>query len=133
VRKALEAHEKGLSAPSGAYRTVIPVHSEHDIFAKGVEQRRRLKVTVLGNERRRNVAGQCAPLYYSRGKVEGDGLDCYYLWNFEADEGYNFMALSPSQIISMELTEIAFSLDELDSPGKPAGNATKGPGTVSNT
>ncbi|MHC4227654.1 MAG: hypothetical protein ACYSWW_09245 [Planctomycetota bacterium] len=109
------------------------MHSEHDIFAKGVEQRRRLKVTVLGNERRRNVAGQCAPLYYSRGKVEGDGLDCYYLWNFEADEGYNFMALSPSQIISMELTEIAFSLDELDSPGKPAGNATKGPGTVSNT
>lgn len=51
----------------------------------------------------------------------------------EADEGYNFMALSPSQIISMELTEHAFSLDELDSPGKPAGNATKSPSAVSNT
>jgi len=133
VRKALEAHEKGLSAPPGANRTVIPVHSEHDIFAKGVEQRRRLKVTFLGNERRRNVSGQCAPLYYSRGKVEGDGLDCYYLWDFEADEGYNFMDLSPSQIISMELTKDAFSLDELDSPGKPAEKATKSPDTVSGT
>jgi hypothetical protein len=109
------------------------VHSEHDIFAKGVEQRRRLKVTFLGNERRRNVAGQCAPLYYSRGKVEGDGLDCYYLWDFEADEGYNFMALSPSQIISMELTDHAFDLDELNSPGKPAEKATKSPDTVSGT
>lgn len=88
-------------------------------------------MTFLGNERRRNVADQCAPLYYSRGKVEGDGLDCYYLWDFEADESYNFMALSPSQIISMELTEHTFSLDELDNPDKPAKKTTKSSDTVS--
>lgn len=85
---------------------------------------RRLKVTYLSNERRERLVRPCGPLYHSRGKVGADELGRYYLWDFEADGGYNFIALSPEQIVSMELTEDSFAIDEVSSLGKKTGKIT---------
>ena len=76
------------------------MHSEHEIFIRAIEWQRRLKVTYTSDERREKLIRRCGPLYCSRGKTEGDELECYYLWDFEADEGYNFLALSSAQILS---------------------------------
>ena len=100
------------------------MHSDHDIFVRGIERQRRLKVTYLSDERREKLVRRCGPLYYSRGKAEADELDCYYFWDFEADEGYNFIALSPGQIISMKLTESAFGIEEVNNLSKRAGKST---------
>lgn len=97
------------------------MHSDHEMFIRGIEQQRRLKVTYLSDERREKLVKPCGPLYFSRGKAEADELECYYLWDFEAGEGYNFIALSPERIISMELTEDSFSIDEISSLGKRPG------------
>ncbi len=100
------------------------MHTDHDVFVRGIERQRRLKVAYLSNERCEKLVRSCGPLYYSRGKAEADELECYYLWDFEAGEGYNFIALSPGRIISMELTEDTFSIDEISSLGKRPGKST---------
>ncbi len=97
------------------------MHSEHEIFIRAIEWQRRLKVTYTSDERREKLIRRCGPLYCSRGKTEAGELECYYLWDFEADEGYNFLALSPGRIISMELTEDTFSIDEVSSLSKRPG------------
>jgi hypothetical protein len=93
------------------------------MFIRGIEQKRRLKVSYLGDECREKLIRRCGPLYYSRGKTEADELECYYLWDFEADEGHNFLALSPGRIIDMELTTDAFSIEEVSDLGKRSGRS----------
>jgi len=100
------------------------MHSDHEVFIRGIEQKRRLKVTYLSDERREKLIRRCGPLYYSRGKTEADELECYYLWDFEADEGHNFLALSPGRIIGMELTADAFSIEEVSDLGKRPSRST---------
>ncbi len=63
-------------------------------------------------------------MHYSRGKAEVDRLECYYLWDFEADDGYNFIALWPRRIIGMELTEDPFTIDEVSGLSKGSGKLT---------
>ena len=92
--------------------------SEHKIFIQGIEQERRLEVTFFCRKRRREVVSICAPLHYSKGSVVSatyaeDELDCYYLWEFGAENDNNFLALSPSEIVSMEPTEDNFCIQDL--------------------
>jgi hypothetical protein len=86
------------------------VHSDHDIFIQGIEQKRRIKMTFSGRKNSQDISGECAPLHYSKGQIEGDDLDCYYVWDYEAAQGGHFLALSPSQISRMELAEGTFKI-----------------------
>ena len=93
------------------------MHRNHDIFIQGIEQERRLELTFFNRKLRRQVISICAPLHYSKGHVDmdADSQDeegCYYLWDFGAEKGNNFLALSPSQISRMELTEYDFHIKE---------------------
>ncbi len=105
------------------------MHSDHDIFAQGIEQKRRLRLTFLGDDRGLQMVRQCAPLYHSGARA--DELECYYLWDFEADEGYNFTALSPLQIVAMELAEGDFSIKEICCLIEKPRKSTNGPYAVS--
>lgn len=103
------------------------MHRDHDIFIQGIEQEKRLKLTFFSRKLCREVVSLCAPLHYSKG-VSGtapsveDELACYYLWDFEAEKGSNFLALSPSKIVSMKLTEDVFRVQDFYSHSKQAGN-----------
>ena len=92
--------------------------SEHIIFIHGIEQERRLEVKYFCRKRQREVVSICAPLHYSKGSTVSttdaeDRLDCYYLWDFGAESDNNFLALSPSEIVGMELTEDNFCVQDL--------------------
>jgi hypothetical protein len=57
-------------------------------------------------------------LHHSKGSAglstgAEDELECYYLWDFGAEKGSNFLALSPSKIVSIKLTEDVFHIQEL--------------------
>ena len=106
------------------------MHSDHEVFVRGIERKIKLKVTFLNDESSNELVRRCGPLYYSGGRVEADGLDCYYLWDFEADEGYNFIALSPERIVSMECTEDAFSLEEISRMSSRPGMSTRRPDKI---
>jgi hypothetical protein len=93
------------------------VHRDHDVFIEGIEQEKRLELNYFSRKHRREVVSLCAPLHYSKGPTSpATGaeceLECYYLWNFGADKGSNFLALSSSQIVSMKLTEVVFHVQE---------------------
>ena len=103
------------------------MHRDHDVFIQGIEQEKRLELTFFSRKLRHNVVSLCAPLHYGKGPsgiVAGpeDELECYYLWDFGADKGSNFLALSPSQIISMEPTEDDFRVYDFSIQSKRAEN-----------
>ena len=107
------ARKNGLSGLSAAFSEgVISVHSDHDIFIQGIEKKRRVKITFSGRKNPQNLSRECAPLHYSQGRIEGDDLDCYYVWDFEANKGSHFLALSPSHIVTMELAEGTFKIED---------------------
>ena len=94
-------------------KKVTTMHENHNIFARGIEQQTKVKLTFYSKKHRRNIIRPCAPLHYSAGLGTGDDKDCYYFWDFEAVTGSNFLPLPPSQIVSMEQMQEAFRVDEL--------------------
>ena len=101
------------------------MHSDHEIFQRGISQNRKVKLTSVSEESGRELVSLCAPLYYSRGRDDTDEPGCYYLWDLEAIVGYNFVALSPSEIVSMDLTEDSFELEEIRDSRRGVGNLRK--------
>ncbi|HUT47686.1 MAG TPA: hypothetical protein VMX36_15495, partial [Sedimentisphaerales bacterium] len=100
------------------------MHKDHDVFIQGIEQEKRLKLTFFCRKHRREVVSLCAPLHYSKGPTgpatgAEDELGCFYLWDFGAKKGSNFLALSPSEIVSMKLTEDVFHVKEFYSLSNP--------------
>jgi hypothetical protein len=93
----------------------ISMHKDHDVFIRGIEQKRRIKMIFSGRKDLQNLPRQCAPLHYSKGDIGGDDLDCYYLWDFEATKGSHFLALYTSQIATMELAEETFKIEDFSS------------------
>jgi hypothetical protein len=101
------------------------VHRDHDVFIQGIEQEKRLKLAFFSRKHSRKVVSVCAPLHYSKGPTGPaigvqDELECYYLWDFGAKKGSNFLALSPSQIVSMKMTEDVFHVQEFYSQSSQA-------------
>jgi hypothetical protein len=99
------------------------VHRHHEVFIQGVEQEKRIELTFFCRKQQREIVSLCAPLHYSKGsasfaKGEENGLECYYIWDFGAKKDSNFLALSPSEIIRIKLTDIVFHVQEFYSPGK---------------
>ena len=105
------------------------MHGDHDIFIQGIKQKKRLKLSYFSRKNLQNMVRQCAPLHYSKGQVEGDDLDCYYIWDFEVAKGSGFLSLQPSQIVTMELAEDTFNLEDFSNPGKVTSQSTKVPET----
>jgi len=93
------------------------VDSEHEVFIQGIQQERKLEVKFFCRRRQREIVSLCAPLHYSKGlpkaaKNAETELGCYYLWDFGAEKDNNFLALSSSEIVHMELTDEVFSARE---------------------
>lgn len=105
------------------------MHGDHDIFIQGIQQKKRLKMSFFSRKNLQNMVRQCAPLHYSKGQVEGDDLDCYYIWDFEAAKGSRFLSLPPSQIDTMELAEDTFNVEDFSNRRKVTSKSTKGPET----
>jgi hypothetical protein len=105
------------------YKGVDFVDSEHEVFIQAIEQERKLEVKFFCKKRQREVVSLCAPLHYSKGPVltaknAENELGCYYLWDFGAQKGKNFLVLSPSEIFSMKLTDDVFHVQEFYNQGK---------------
>ena len=96
----------------------IPAHSDHEVFIEASVKKRTIKLTYFNKNNCQNLSKECAPLHYSKGKIEGDDLDCYYIWVFEAMKGCHFLSLPASKIISIEMSNRSFDIDDLGSSEK---------------
>lgn len=88
------------------------MHGDHGTFAEGLALKKRLKLTFFSKVGGQDVCRVCAPLHYSEGKAHGDGLDCYYFWDYGSGAGNHVMALTPMEILSMERTQEPFDIRE---------------------
>jgi hypothetical protein len=100
------------------------MHEDHGIFERGMVQYRIMRLRFFAGEPRQKFTGRCAPLYYNRGRTDKNLPGCYYFWNFDANEGCNFLALQPSEIVDMELTEDSYSLEDIDRSRQKAGHVS---------
>jgi hypothetical protein len=87
------------------------MHSDHNIFVKAIQSKKKVKLTFYQNEHCDIRDGLFGPIFYST-SIAGDDSDCYYFWNFESGIGNNFLGLPPSQIVRMELTKESFDFVE---------------------
>ena len=88
------------------------MHKDHDVFIRSIERETKIKLTYFNRKHHRKVCSLCAPLHFSKSLTDQEEQDCYYLWDFEAETGSNFLSLSPSQITGIELTDKAFDTQE---------------------
>jgi hypothetical protein len=98
------------------------MHSDHNVFVQGIEQKRKIKFTLYHKINQQHLVRHYAPIYYSKTPVEEDCPEAYYVWDLEDIEGGQFLALPPSQIVKMELTEETFNTEDFNSRGKKQQN-----------
>ena len=94
------------------------MHSDHEIFIEAVKKKRIIKLTYSNKDNLQNLSEKCAPLHYSKGRIDGDNLDSYYIWDFEAVGGDHFLSLFTPQIVSIEMSDKTFDLKDFDSHEK---------------
>src|SRR4030043_1511416 len=88
------------------------MHRDHKNFVKAIQFKKKVKLTFYHKEQGDVREGLFGPIFYSGTITGGEDSDCYYLWNFESENGKNFVCLPPSQIVSMELSEQSFDFVE---------------------
>jgi hypothetical protein len=87
------------------------MHRDHEIFVESTQDKKKVKLTFVTNERGDIKDGVFGPIFYSA-SITGDDSDCYYLWDFKSNTGNHFLGLPSSQIMSIELTKETFDLVE---------------------
>jgi len=87
------------------------IHEDHNKFVQAVKDRRKVIVTYFSGEYSLYLTKLCVPLQYSP-PSGGEDSDCYYLWDPEGDIGTRVLALPPSQVMYMELSDDTFKPDE---------------------
>ena len=80
---------------------------DHDIFIQATENKKKVILTYFSGEQSLYLTRLCVPIQYNCSASE-DAPDCYYFWDSEADVGERLLALSPSQIAYMELSDEIF-------------------------
>jgi len=96
------------------------MHHDHDIFVRVTKDKRKVLLDYLDDKHKLNFNRLCIPLYYSPSRAEDDDSDCYHLWDFEGSVGKRFLALPPSQIVHIELTEQPFKPGDYITAGRNA-------------
>jgi hypothetical protein len=87
------------------------MHRDHDIFAKAIQEKKKVQLTFYGSESNDTKEGLFGPILYSKSCAGGDS-DCYYLWDYGSEADKNFIGLPPSRIANMKLSEEPFDLAE---------------------
>jgi hypothetical protein len=87
------------------------MHGDHEIFVKSIQDKNKVKLIFVINERGDIREGLFGPIFYSA-SIAGDDSDCYYLWDFESGTSNHFLGIPSSQIMSMELSKETFDLVE---------------------
>jgi hypothetical protein len=87
------------------------MHSDHNIFAKAIQKKKKVKLTFYVSESNDTKEGLFGPILYSKSRA-GDDSDCYYLCDYGSEADKNFIGLPPSRIASMKLGEEPFDCVE---------------------
>ena len=94
------------------------MHRDHYVFIRSLERETKVKLIFFDKKHQKNKVSLCAPLHFSKNITGQDEQDCYYFWNFGAKKGSNFLPLSSSEIVNIELTDEAFETQDFHNQSK---------------
>jgi hypothetical protein len=97
---------------TGLIRYVYVMHSDHDQFIKGIDERQKVLLVFFSQEDGRNLERTCAPMDFGPTRTAKDDLDRYHFWDYDSDEVRHPLMLMPDRIVSITL------LDEQFEPGE---------------
>ncbi len=80
---------------------------DHDIFIQATENKKKVILTYFSGEQSLYLTRLCVPIEFNRSDSENTP-DRYYFWDSEADVGERLLALTPSQIAYMDLSDESF-------------------------
>ena len=80
---------------------------DHDVFIQAVKDKKKIILTHFSGQQYLYLTRLCVPVQFSSNKVE-NGSECYYFWDSDADTGERLLALAPSQITNMVLSDETF-------------------------
>lgn len=84
------------------------MHHDHDIFIRGIDGRTKVTLTFLKADGEQAVR-TCAPADFGISRRAKDGLNRYYLWDYDSEGKNHILSLVPERIIRIEATEEVFS------------------------
>lgn len=100
------------------------MHSDHNIFARAIEEKRKIRLTFCSEEDGEELAVSCAPMDYRPGRRATDASEHYYFWcsaeelyPFEMNENNHVLRLPANRIVSIELAEDSFDPAEFGTAG----------------
>src|SRR5438445_8240787 len=94
---------------------MIPNHAR---FIEALRDRK--KVRVQFHSRTDGVLDRvCAPMAYGPGGEMSDGLNRYWLWDYESDTGACALGLMPQQIVDLQMLGETFDPAEFTSAPAP--------------
>jgi hypothetical protein len=81
--------------------------TENDTFIQAVKDKKKVILTYFSGQQQLHLTRLCVPIKFSSDDIE-DGSDCYYFWDSDADTGERLLALTPSEIKNMVLSDEMF-------------------------
>ncbi len=82
--------------------------ANHNVFIQAVNDKKKIILTYFSGQQYLYLTRLCVPVQFSSTDLE-DASGCYYFWDSEADTGERLLALTPSQITNMELSDETFN------------------------
>ena len=79
----------------------------HDIFIKATKDRKKVILTYFSGQQNLYMTRLCIPIQFDPSESEYDS-ECYYFWDSEADVGERLLAMPPSEITYIELSDETF-------------------------
>ena len=89
------------------------MHCDYYIFTQAIKDKKKMLLNYFDEKLKLNFTRLCVPVHYGSSRTKRGDLDWYYLWDLGGEIGKRFLVLSPSHIVSMELTKEAFGPQEL--------------------
>lgn len=80
---------------------------DHDIFIEATKDRKKIILTYFSGQKSFYLTRLCVPIQFSPSDSKEDS-DWYYFWDSEAEVGERLLALPPSEIAYMELSDEIF-------------------------
>jgi hypothetical protein len=80
---------------------------DHDVFIQAVKNKKKVILTFFSGQQYLYLTRLCVPVQFTSSE-KGNSSKCYYFWDSEADVGERLLALKPSQITYMELSDETF-------------------------
>jgi hypothetical protein len=79
-----------------------------DDFIQAIHDRKKVRLTFFSQEDRCHLTRVCAPMDFGPGRKIHDGIDRFWVWDYESDTGKHTLPLRHERIQTMTVLDDVF-------------------------